>query len=46
MGFLFEKLDVYQRAVDFAEAVFMLTEKFPRGQSALADQFRGVRHPG
>jgi four helix bundle protein len=40
MGFLFEKLDVYQRAVDLAEAVFKLTEELPRGQSALADQFK------
>lgn len=40
MGFMFEKLDVYQRAVNLAEAVFKLTEELPRGQSSLADQFK------
>jgi four helix bundle protein len=40
MGFLFEKLDVYQMAVDWGETVFELTEELPRGQSALADQFK------
>ena len=40
MGFLFEKLEVYQRAVEFAEAIFKLTNELPRGQAALADQFK------
>ena len=40
MGFLFEKLEVYQRAVNLAETVFKLTEELPRGQASLADQFR------
>jgi len=40
MGFLFEKLEVYQKAVEFAEAVFKLTDELPRGQRALADQFK------
>jgi len=40
MGLLFEKLDVYQRAVEFAEEVFKLTDELPRGQSALGDQFK------
>lgn len=40
MAFLFEKLEVYQRAVGLAEAVFKFTDDLPRGQSALADQFK------
>jgi len=40
MSFLFEKLEVYQRAVEFAEAIFKLTNELPRGQAALADQFK------
>jgi len=40
MGFLFEKLEVYQRAVGLAEEVFKLTDELPRGQAALADQFK------
>jgi len=40
MGFLYEKLEVYQKAVEFAEAVFKLTDELPRGQRALADQFK------
>ena len=37
----FERLDVYQRAMDFAEAVFEMTEEFPqRLQYSLGDQFR------
>ncbi len=38
MPFLVEKLAVYQKAVNFAEAIGKLTEKFPRGQFYLADQ--------
>lgn len=38
MAFAFEKLHVYQRAVDFADAVAGLTEGFPRGHGFLADQ--------
>jgi four helix bundle protein len=40
MGFLFEKLDVYQRALDFAERVFALCDEIPKGRAALADQFK------
>lgn len=40
MGFLFEKLEVYQRAVDFAERVFALAHRLPKGQGALIDQFK------
>ena len=38
MAFLFEKLTVYQRAVDFADQAASLTEGFPRGYGYLADQ--------
>ena len=37
----FEKLDVYQRGLDFAEKIYELTESFPqRVQYSLGDQFR------
>lgn len=37
----FENLEVYQRAMDFAEEVFKITEEFPqRIQSSLGDQLR------
>jgi hypothetical protein len=35
MAFAFEKLIVYQKAVDFADQVSALTEKFPRGYGFL-----------
>ncbi len=38
MGFMFENLQVYQKAVDFADRVFALTENFPRGYYFLSDQ--------
>ena len=38
MPFLFEKLEVYQKALTFAERVSALTEHFPRGHWYLADQ--------
>ena len=40
LPFIFEKLDVYQKAVDFAEGVACLTEGegFPRGYGFLVDQ--------
>jgi len=39
MSFMFEKLEVYQRAVDFAEKVAELTQTFPpKGNSHLIDQ--------
>ena len=41
MRYDFEKLEVYQKAVDFAEQVFECTEGFPqRVQSSLGDQLR------
>jgi four helix bundle protein len=38
MPFAFEKLFVYQKAIDFANAVCSLTKEFPRGYFFLADQ--------
>ena len=39
MAFMFEKLQVYQRAVDLAEKIAALTEAFPsKGNSHLIDQ--------
>ena len=38
MPFLFEKLEVYQKAVAFAERVSTLTSRFTRGSWYLADQ--------
>ncbi|MFZ5805922.1 MAG: four helix bundle protein [Verrucomicrobiota bacterium] len=36
--FLFENLDVYQKAVDFAEKASDLTTHFPKGNYYLSDQ--------
>lgn len=38
MPFMFEKLEVYQKAVNFADEVAALTEGFPRGYGFLATQ--------
>ena len=38
MAFAFENLNVYQKAVDFADCVLAATERFPRGYGFLADQ--------
>lgn len=38
MAFMFEKLDVYQKAVDFADTVFALSEQFGRGYGFLWNQ--------
>ena len=38
MRFMFENLDVYQKAVDFAEQASVLTEAFPKGNYYLTDQ--------
>ena len=38
MSFMFEKLEVYQKAVDLADQIAGLTEKFPRGYGFLTDQ--------
>ena len=42
MSFTFEKLFVYQKAVEFAEAVCALSETFPRGDGFLVDQLNRV----
>lgn len=38
MAFAFEKLIVYQKAVDFADRTLAAAEHFPRGYRFLADQ--------
>jgi four helix bundle protein len=38
MSFTFEKLLVYQKAIDFADAICSATESFPRGYGFLVDQ--------
>lgn len=38
MAFAFEKLVVYQKSVDFADAICAGTETFPRGYGFLVDQ--------
>jgi four helix bundle protein len=38
MAFMFEKLEVYQKAVSFADAIAALTLIFPRGFGFLSDQ--------
>jgi len=38
MAFLFEKLKVYQKSVDFAEAIISATKTFPQGYFFLRDQ--------
>ena len=38
MAFMFEKLEVYQKAVSFAHQVAALTQDFPRGFGFLAEQ--------
>lgn len=38
MSFIFEKLDVYRKAVDFADKICELTKEFAKGNYYLADQ--------
>ncbi len=38
MAFMFENLQVYQKAIDLADQVAGLTETFPRGYYFLVDQ--------
>ncbi len=38
MPFTFEKLHVYQKAVDFTDTICGLTERFPRGYGFVVDQ--------
>jgi four helix bundle protein len=40
MSFLFEKLDVYQKALNFAERIESICNQFPKGNGYLADQMR------
>jgi hypothetical protein len=37
MAFAFEKLIVYQKAIDFADAICRQSEQFPRGYGFLVD---------
>lgn len=38
MSFIFENLKVYQKSVDFAEQISILTDSFPKGHYNLVDQ--------
>jgi four helix bundle protein len=38
MGFMFENLQVYQKALDFADEIVALSQEFPRGYHFLVDQ--------
>jgi four helix bundle protein len=38
MAFMFERLEVYQKAVDFADEIAAMAEAFPRGCGFLVDQ--------
>lgn len=38
MAFMFEKLEVYQKSVSFADRIAGLTQEFPRGFGFLTDQ--------
>ena len=39
MAFTFEKLVVYQKAIDFADSICQETESFTRGDGFLVDQW-------
>jgi len=45
MVFAFEKLQVYQKALDFAAAVCRLTKAFPRGYFLPAYPLNRARRP-
>jgi four helix bundle protein len=38
MAFMFENLQIYQKALDFTDRIVTLTQSFPRGYYFLADQ--------
>ncbi len=38
MPFLFEKLNVYNKALDFADIIYDFTKEFPRGSYYISDQ--------
>jgi four helix bundle protein len=42
MAFIFEKLDVYRKAVDFANKICELTKDFAKGSYYLVDQLNRV----
>ena len=42
MPFTFEKLHVYQKAVDFTDMICGMTERFSRGDGFLVDQLNGA----
>jgi four helix bundle protein len=44
MPFIFEKLEVYQKAVDFADEIAALTEGFPKEYGFLVDQLNRAAH--
>ena len=38
MAFMFENLEVYQKAINFADQITQLTRQFPKGYYYLSDQ--------
>ena len=40
MGFMFERLDVYQKALRFTDKIFDASDNFPKGFYSLGDQLR------
>jgi four helix bundle protein len=40
MGFMFEKLDVYQKGLAFVNAIISITEELPRNKYFLIEQLR------
>jgi len=38
MTFIFEKLDVYKKAIEFADEIYEFTNKFQRGHYYISDQ--------
>ena len=45
VAFMFENLKVYQKAMDFADAVCGRTERFARGYAFLVDQLNRTALP-
>ena len=46
MAFAFEKLLVYQKAMDFSDRVWAVTQKFPRGFYFLVGHSIAISSPG
>lgn len=42
MGFMFEKLEVYQRAVTFSGTIYSLAKTFPKTVAFLSDQAKSA----